>query len=240
MTLQVIGTREGVSEALRRLDITVRTREAIVHAHPPLAAALSADRHALMHRLEEELRVKMHFPPAISAPNASSGDASGGEKNSGRWSGAAGKGGSGGGCGVGGGADSGGGGAGGGRGGGNGGGGGKRGVSGSGRGGRGRSGDAMATPVRVSGLPQDVEVARLYLAQLDCLELAIPIERKAFTTIFGPGGANLRQMEVGTAARCCFTGGCPSVTLLLLRRRFHPDFEYLVTKNVGVVQRAIR
>ena len=71
---------------------------------------------------------------------------------------------------------------------------------------------AVSAIVCVTGVPEDVEAARLYLAQLDCLELVVPIERKAFSAIFGPGGANLRQMEVGSDVRLfTFRAGSPSL-----------------------------
>lgn len=64
---------------------------------------------------------------------------------------------------------------------------------------------AVSSIICLTGVPEDVEAARLYLGQLDCLEVIVPIERKAFSAIYGPGGANLRQMEVGTGT-CVF---CP-------------------------------
>lgn len=175
LTLHLSGTHEGVSEARRRLDVIIRMTETIIDAHPPLAAALRADQHALTRRLEQELRVKMFLtsvgtvavPASVSAADAPGreGGGGGGEANDGDRAG---------------------------------------GRSGSDRGGRARGGDgpgapaaaAAATVVCVSGVPEDVEAARLYLARLDCLELVVHVERKSFPTLFGPGGMHIRQMEV--------------------------------------------
>ena len=76
---------------------------------------------------------------------------------------------------------------------------------------------AVSSIICLTGVPEDVEAARLYLAQLDCLEVIVPIERKAFSAIYGPGGANLRQMEVGNRHAFvlpCEAGG-PSLPLTL-------------------------
>ncbi|CAM9483848.1 unnamed protein product, partial [Laminaria digitata] len=78
LTLHLSGTRDGVTEALRRLDITVRTMEVAIEAHAPLAAALRADRHALTHRLEEELCVKIF----VSSTGPLSGAGCGNESTS--------------------------------------------------------------------------------------------------------------------------------------------------------------
>ncbi|CAN0311974.1 unnamed protein product, partial [Ectocarpus sp. 4 AP-2014] len=59
LVLHLIGTREGVEEARRRLDVTIRTTEAVVKASPPLAATLRASRRALLLRLEKEHGVKI-------------------------------------------------------------------------------------------------------------------------------------------------------------------------------------
>lgn len=195
LTLRLNGTREGVMEALRRLDLVIRTTDAVVEAPPPLAAALRADRHALAHRLEVELRVKIFVTSVGEGGNAGDGDDLAG--------GVAGRSGSGGGRhrsstenvkSVSGGTSS----------------GSAKETMRTGRGGKpggmrgGATASATTTPsilpaamVYLSGLPEDVEAARLYLAQLDCSEAVVDVERKSFPAIFGPGGTNLHQMQVG-------------------------------------------
>lgn len=191
LVLRLSGTREGVDEAHRRLDLTIRTTEAIVEASPPLAAALRVGKRALLLRLEEELRVKIFVGSAIvfvaCGPGGSGGGGDdvfagegggGSSRESARVRGRTG---------------------------GSGGGGGGRGERHHSRGrGDGRAAAAAAAAARgqaavevtIRGVPENVDAARMCLAKLDCLELVVPVERKSLSAIFGPGGANLQQMEV--------------------------------------------
>lgn len=202
--LRLSGTREGVDEAHRRLDLTIRTTEAIVEAPPPLAAALRVGKRALLLRLEEEFQVKIFVGSAIVFVACGPGGGSGGSGNDafkGKGSGGGDGSGGGGGRGSGGvrGRSSGSGGAGGG------GGRGERHHS-HGRGdGRAETAAAAAVEVTIRGVPENVDTARMYLAKLDCLELVVPVERKSLSAIFGAGGANLQQMEVRDAV--CRNGG---------------------------------
>ncbi|CAM9601826.1 unnamed protein product [Scytosiphon promiscuus] len=109
----LLGTQEGVAEASRRLDLTIRTTETVLTASPPLAAALRVSRHALLLRIEGEFRVNIFVGTASAAPS-----------------------------------------------------------------------DAL-----------NVELARAYMAELDCLKLVVPVERKSLSAIFGARGAHIQQME---------------------------------------------
>lgn len=174
LLLHVSGTQEGVAEASRRLDVTIRTTETVLTASPPLAAALRVSKRALLLRIEGEFRVKMFVMTAIVVVSASCGgsgtadrtttegkDRSGGSRGGG-------------------------------------GGGGPPEYQPRGR----RSAGALsatsgrATEVIIRGVPENVELARAYVAELDCLELVVPVERKSLSAIFGVGGANIQQMEV--------------------------------------------
>lgn len=59
LTVHLSGTREGVDEARRRLEVAVRTVEVSVQAPPQLAAALRANGLALALRIQEEFCVRM-------------------------------------------------------------------------------------------------------------------------------------------------------------------------------------
>lgn len=193
-------------------------------APPALAAALRANRHALTHRLEQQLCVKMFVGSSSPSPSPSSSirvstistntdtntggggvaqDAATGSGKRGRNFGAGDSIGNGSGNGGGNGGGEGSGGAGG-----NG-----KGVGSGGRRARGKDGvvslkteeaveeaveaeTAAAVVVSICGMPRDVEAAKVYLADLDCSEQVVKVERKAFPVIFGAGGSNLRQIEV--------------------------------------------
>jgi len=77
--------------------------------------------------------------------------------------------------------------------------------------GDGRAAEAVASvEVTLRGVPENLQAARIDLADLDCLEVVVPLERKSLPAIFGAGGANLQKMEVkrralgfGTAQGAC-------------------------------------
>lgn len=179
LMLSLCGTRDGVTEARRRLELTIRTTEVIVEAPPSLAAALRASKRALLISLEKELRVNIFVGSPIlvayRGANGGGGDGSGGggdDAGLGHSSIEAG---------------------------------GDRGGGGTGRDPRGERGEGgagttlvEAVEVTLRGVPEDIKAARFNLAQLerDCVEVVVPVERRSLNAIYGPGGANLQQMEV--------------------------------------------
>lgn len=148
LTLRIDGTRAGVTEALRRLDLTVRTTESVVDASPTLATALRMSRNALARRLEVEFRVKIFI--GLMGSGSGSGVGGAGVESQTGW-----------------GED-------------------EESVP-----------AALATAaVAVTGLPEDVKATIVWLRDLVCVEEVVTVEHKALSTLIGPGGAHLRQLEV--------------------------------------------
>ncbi|CAM9491497.1 unnamed protein product, partial [Hapterophycus canaliculatus] len=193
LLLHVSGTREGVAEAGRRLDLTIRNTETVLTAAPPLAAALRVSKRALLLRIEGEFRVKIFVGTASVVPGSGVGDGAGGSGSADRPVG--------------------------------GGGGGqpehqpRERVSAGAISGAVAAGAASGRVVKVtiSGLPENVELARAYVAELDCLELVVPVERKSLSAICGVERANIQQMESDFGVFLEAPKGVPRVVLMGVR-----------------------
>eukprot|EP00903_Cladosiphon_okamuranus_P007059 g6862.t1 len=169
MILNLCGTRDGVAEARRRLDLTIRTTESIINTSPPLAAALRSSKRALLIRLEEELRVKIIIGSPIVLVRSGAGGGGGGGGDGGDGTGtddaSLGQGIEAGGSG-----------------------GGDRGQGARRAGGDGASGTTVsAVEVILRGVPEAIQAARINLAGLerDCVEVVVPVERRSINAIFG-------------------------------------------------------
>ena len=176
--LNLCGTRDGVEEARRRLDLTIRTTESILEVSPPLAAALRASKRALLIKLEKEHRVNIFVGSSILKVTLDGGGGGGGGTGSDEAS-------------LGQGVEVGGGGSGG---------TGKGSCGGRGDGGAGgRAGTTVSVvEVILRGVPEDLNAARIDLAQWErnCVEVVVPVERRSLQTIVGAQGANVQQMQV--------------------------------------------
>lgn len=193
--MRLSGTREGVNEARRRLEVTMRTIETSIQAPPELAAALRANGQALTRRIEHDFRLRIYIGGAgggdlscyavgldergrssagrvSNGPNVDNNGAAGQESSYGML-----------------------------------------------RGGGAAAAAAVAVAtvgsreagavaavgsgtVHLSGLPEDVEAARVYIVGLACLGVVVAVERRALPSIIGTAGANVRQLEV----RCMHEG----------------------------------
>lgn len=166
--MHLSGTREGVNEACRRLELAVRTVETAVPASTQLAAALRANGLALAIRIQQEFRVRMFVGSgggageyAVSPRTNDGGGAGRGFHDNGAAVATGYY------------------------------------ASGSGEAQAAAAAAAVgAATVHLSGLPEDVSAARDYVVGLDCLCVVVPVERRALPTIIGTAGANVRQFEV--------------------------------------------
>lgn len=146
-----------------------------MEAPPPLAAALRASKRALLLSLEKELRVSIFVSSSVlvvgRGPVGGGGGGSTGADDASLGQSIE----AGGGRGRGGG----------------------RGHDLSGRRGEGTTA-VEVVEVTIRGVPENIKAARINLAELerDCVEAVVPVERRSLNAVYGPGGANLRQMEV--------------------------------------------
>lgn len=200
LTVRLSGTREGVTEARRRLERVVRTVESSLQAPPPLAAALRANNLALTRRIENEFLVRVYLGPRnytglgdigpggggggdhdqvlCDGPTCSGRDGAGrrsgqhGRKNDQHGENAA-----------------------------------RSGEAARGgeydslcRQGEDGVGDAAAVggsvTVQLSGLPGDVEAATAFMLGLECQLAIVHVESRALPTIIGTAGSNIRKLEV--------------------------------------------